>query len=243
MLFHMPTRKLNSPQLKIDNIPIKQIDTFNFLGITLQKDLKWETHINKIACKISKILGIMNNLKHYVPSHILRTIYSSLILPHINYGILLWGNNTQRIFKLQKRAVRIITLSKYISHTEPLFKNLNLLKIEDIHTLNLYKFIYKLRNNTLPTYFKSITLTPFCDIHQHNTRNKHYLLTPKIKHEFAKRSIRYVIPNLINASPSEIIDKIQTHCPSGFAFYIKRFFITNYENLCSVSNCYVCQRN
>ena len=205
MLFHMPTRKLNSPQLKIDNIPIKQIDTFNFLGITLQKDLKWETHIN--------------------------------------YGILLWGNNTQRIFKLQKRAVRIITLSKYISHTEPLFKNLNLLKIEDIHTLNLYKFIYKLRNNTLPTYFKSITLTPFCDIHQHNTRNKHYLLTPKIKHEFAKRSIRYVIPNLINASPSEIIDKIQTHCPSGFAFYIKRFFITNYENLCSVSNCYVCQRN
>ena len=95
------TRKFDIPQIKIDNTPLKNIESFNFLGITLQKDLKWETHINNISCKIAKTLGIMNKLKHYVPKHILLTIYSSLVLPYIHYGILLWGYNKNRIFKLQ----------------------------------------------------------------------------------------------------------------------------------------------
>ena len=60
----------------------------------------------------------MNRLKLYVPPYTLRTIYSSLILPHINYGILLWGHNTEKIFKLQKKAVRIMTSSKYLSHVQ-----------------------------------------------------------------------------------------------------------------------------
>ena len=60
MLFRRSTRKFDIPQIKIDNTPLKNIDSFNFLGITLQKDLKWETHINNISCKIAKTLGIMN---------------------------------------------------------------------------------------------------------------------------------------------------------------------------------------
>ena len=172
MLFRRSTRKFDIPQIKIDNTPLKNIDSFNFLGITLQKDLKWETHINNISCKIAKTLGIMNKLKHYVPKHILLTIYSSLVLPYIHYGILLWGYNKNRIFKLQKRAVRIITLSNYISHSEPIFKTLNLLNIDDIHKMNQYKFIHKLYNSSLPAYFNSLPLTSLSDIRQHNTRNK-----------------------------------------------------------------------
>ena len=48
-------------------------------------------------------------------------IYNALIQPHLNYGVLLWGKNTARIHKLQKWAVRSITLSKYNAHTTPLF--------------------------------------------------------------------------------------------------------------------------
>ena len=127
MVFQKTTRNLHSLSLSIDNIPLKETDSFTFLGISLQNNLQWNTHINNIACKISKTLGIMNCLKLYVPPYTLRTIYSSLILPHINFGLLLWGHNTEKIFKLQKRAVRIMTSSKYLSHTEPLFRTLNLL--------------------------------------------------------------------------------------------------------------------
>ena len=153
-----------------------------------------------------------------------------------------WGYNKNRIFKLQKRAVRIITLSNYISHSEPIFKTLNLLNIDDIHKMNQYKFIHKLYNSSLPAYFNSLPLTSLSDIHQHNTRNKCSLLVPKVKHEFAKMTIRYDIPHLMNKSPSLILDKIHTHCLGGFSSYIKKCMINNYSDTCSLSNCYVCQR-
>ena len=58
-----------------------------------------------------------------------------------------WGFESNRIIKLQKK--RIITLSNYISHTEPLYKQLSLLKVDDIlklqqlqFTINIYTMTY-----------------------------------------------------------------------------------------------------
>ena len=80
MVFHMPQKQVNIPNIEIENIKIEFADEFNFLGLTIHKHLKWDSHINKIA---SKILGIMYWLKHMVPSEILLTIYNGLIKPHI----------------------------------------------------------------------------------------------------------------------------------------------------------------
>ena len=46
-------------------------------------------------------------------------LYNSLILPHINYCIMAWGYQSNRMFKLQKRAIRIVAKSKYNAHPEP----------------------------------------------------------------------------------------------------------------------------
>ncbi len=72
-------------------------------------------------------------------------IYNSLIVSHINYGLLIWGFACEQIAKLQKKAIRIMSVSKYNDHTEPIFKQLHLLKIT--YTLIVRaKFYYKLRN-------------------------------------------------------------------------------------------------
>ena len=63
-------------------------------------------------------------------------IYSALILSKINYGILTWGYESKSILKLQKKAVRIITLAKYTAHMEPIFKKLSILKIRFILNLS-----------------------------------------------------------------------------------------------------------
>ena len=70
-------------------------------------------------------------------------MYNSLILLHINYGILVWGHQAHRIFKLQKRAIRIITLSKY--NADPIYIELKFLKLDDIYKLQQLKL--KRRNN------------------------------------------------------------------------------------------------
>ena len=153
MILHMPQKKVEKPVLLVNGTVIEYVNNFNFLGITLNNHLNWDSHINKVAHKISRTTGILNKLKQFLPQHILRTMYNSIILPHINYGILAWGYQTQRIFILQKKAIRIITLSKYNAHTAPIYKELKLLKVSDIYKLQELKFYHKLINKQLPEYF------------------------------------------------------------------------------------------
>ena len=81
-------------------------------------------------------------------------LYNSLLLPHINYCLTTWGYQCNRLQKRQKRAIRIITLSKYNDHTAPLFKKLNLLTIKDILALQELKLYYKFIHNNLPPYIQ-----------------------------------------------------------------------------------------
>ena len=114
MIFHYRQRNIShiKPHLLINGKHIiKQVSEFNFLGIIIDESLTWNDHVQKISSKIAVTVGTMNRLKRVVPKSILKTIYSALIQPFLNYGILLWGHNTSRVFKLQKRAVRAITCS------------------------------------------------------------------------------------------------------------------------------------
>ena len=131
MTFHMPKKQIQHLTLKIDGINIEKVEEFNFLGLTMDTNLKWKKHTDKISNKCSKITGVLNRLKLLFPQEIKCLLYNSLIVPHINYCITAWGFHRNRITIIQKKAIRIITASSYISHTEPLFKQLNLLKVED----------------------------------------------------------------------------------------------------------------
>ena len=64
-------------KIKIENIGVECADEFNFLGLTIHKHLKWDSHITKIATKIRNIIGIMYRIKHMVPSNIILTIYNA----------------------------------------------------------------------------------------------------------------------------------------------------------------------
>ena len=113
----MPQKKVVIPRLKLADTEFESVDQFNFLGITLDNHLNWNAHINTIFGE-KKYLETPG----FLLSRILKTIYSSLISCQLNYGILVWGLNYKRIFKLQKRVLRSITFSKFNAHTEPLSK-------------------------------------------------------------------------------------------------------------------------
>ena len=170
MVFNMPQKKVVMPRLKLADTEIELVDQFNFLGITLDKHLNWNAHTNTLFGNISRNTGMLNKIKLFSPSRILKTIYSSLILCQLNYGMLVWNNNYKRVFNLPKRVMRIITCTKYNAHSERLFKELKLLKLEDIRKLQELQFYYKLVHRQLPSYFNCISVTPINAVHQHNTR-------------------------------------------------------------------------
>ena len=91
-------------------------------------------------------------------------LYYTLIYPYITYCNSTWSStyvsNLNRIYYLQKRAVRAVTNSDYRAHTAPLFSKLKILDIFQINTLDIAKFMFRYHNNLLPPlYLKSIHTT------------------------------------------------------------------------------------
>ena len=99
----------------------------------------------------------------------------SLIYSHINYCILIWGGAEKGIleplFKMQKKAIRIISNSGYLEHTAPLFKSLELLPLHKVFDLNCTLFYYKCLNcHYVPELRLKIQRN--CEYHEYNTRGR-----------------------------------------------------------------------
>ena len=138
--FHTAQRIVAYPELKINNFIIDRATEFNFLGLIISSNMKWKKHIDHIALKVSKIIGIMYRLKFILPSDVLLTIYNSLILPHFNYCHLAWGSNItagHKLHLLQKKAVRIVDHRHFLAHTEPICKRLRIVKIVDMFQISI----------------------------------------------------------------------------------------------------------
>ena len=241
MLFHFHQRNVNSFTLKlaINSEPIERVKEFNFLGLTIDEHLSWTPHIQKISNKISRTIAIMCRLKRFLPTRILKLMYTSLILPYIQFSILTWGFRIGRIEKLQKRAIRTIANSKYNAHTDPLFRRLNLLKVKDIFMLNILKMYYKFQKKLLPPYTNNMFSVATCACN-YNLRVTKSLSDANTKTIGGEKCIRSYLPKVINEIDDDVMEKIATHSYQGFAFYFKRITIGNYNLGCDKRNCYVC---
>ena len=206
MFFYMPPKCIDALTIRMNGVEIEVVDDFNFLGITINKSLKWKSHVNVSCNKVLKYIAVIHRTKKYLPFSVLQTMYKSLILPIIYYGLLLWGPHCERLFLLQKRIMRVITNSKYIAHTDPIFKTLNLLKLPDLYRLQLYKLYYKIKKQTVPAYFRHI-LTEV--VNPYNTRNT-FFKYPIARHEYTRKTSLYQVINYVNYPPSNPLMKLQT---------------------------------
>ena len=95
MVFHMLNKRIQALALKIDDVYIERVDEFNFLGLTLDTNLNWRKHTEKIS--------LLNRVKYVLPLDIKVLLYNTLILSHINYCIMIWGYQGNRITSIHKR--------------------------------------------------------------------------------------------------------------------------------------------
>ena len=79
-----------------------------YLGVLIDSHLSWKYHIDYVASKVSKIVGVIARLRHFVPVATLRSIYQSLIIPYLSYGLAVWGqaakSQLNKLLLLQKRV-------------------------------------------------------------------------------------------------------------------------------------------
>ena len=206
MIFHRKQKQISEINIAINDTDIERVESFNFLGLHIHESLSWRTHADTVKNKVSKVVGILYRLKNIFPMYILQTLYNSLIVSYINYGLLLWGVESHRVESLQKKAIHLITNSNYSSHTTPLFIELGLLKVQDMFKLKLLKFYYKLSYDLVPSYFQTYREV----IERERTRDlrQHCIHPPLIKRVYAECSPLIQLIKLINSLKADKYDTI-----------------------------------
>ena len=162
-----------TPDLCLNNIILENVSSIRFLGIELDKNLKFNQHILDISKKISKTAGIIRKLNDFFPRNVLISLYYSLIEPHINYCCLVFGgtynSHLDPLLIAQKKCIRAVAGASYLAHTNPLFFSLKILKFNDLYKYNLGVYMYRnlerfsiyLSNNVYNTRTNAIYNPPF----------------------------------------------------------------------------------
>ena len=132
-----------------------------------------------------------------------------------------------------------MTNSKYNAHTEPLFKDLKLLKLDGIFDNQRMKLFYKFTNNTIPKYFRSLFIYNR-DIYEIETRNNNQLHLFATRTHSAEQVLWHHIPKLIDKFPRHITDRIRTRSIQAFSSHLKSHIIDSCSFVCSDPQCYVC---
>ena len=103
-------------------------------------------HINYLCTKIGKTIGLINKIKHCIDAKAKRTLYCSLVLPYINYCNVVWActyhSKLDKMYKLQKRVIRIIANVGYLSHTKSLFSKYRILSVFELNKLQIGMYVY-----------------------------------------------------------------------------------------------------
>ena len=147
------SRKIN---IKIDNTSIDNVSEQKRLGLYIDENLTWSTHIDHLCSLISSKISLLRQLSDYVPTEVQKLFYQGYILPYIDYGSIIWGsatgNQIERLSKLQKCAARIILHADFTAPSAPMLQELGWLTVSNRIKYNKAVLTYRALNNMTPEY-------------------------------------------------------------------------------------------
>ena len=214
------------PSFTIDGNSIKQVESTKSLGVYIDENLTWNTHIRHISKKIASCIGTLKRSRSFVPFETLLCIYNALVQPHFDYCSVVWGNCNKslsiKLQKLQNRAARILTSSSYDANADDLFVKLGWQKLNLQRDLKTATMVYKSLNGLAPDYLKSM-FTNRSATSTYSLRNcEGKLALPLPRTNFLKNSFSYNGAVLWNSLPinlrqAQSLASFKTGC-RGFLF-------------------------
>ena len=226
MLITTPQKRLHLQNsilhLTYNNDVLKNVQNDKVLGVHIDNNLTWTVHTEFIAKKISSNLWLLSKLKEYLSTEHRVQFYKTYLQPHIDYCSTVWGgtshSNLNRIFRLQKRAVKIILNYNY----DDIASSMNDLKIMNIYErifMRKAKFMFKVSKAITPSYINDMfSLRPMNETVQSlrsvNTSSFHI---PRPQKEIFKQSLIYSGPIIWNNLPDwlknlKTVDSFHNNC-------------------------------
>ena len=159
--------------LKLNGTKIHASFKIKYLGIILDHRLTWKPHLTELSKKLSRSVGMLFKIRDLCPTTVLRSLYFSIFNSHLSYGLPIWGNANcfyvDKIFKIQKMAIRAISFADFNAHSAPLFKKLEILTLKDLYQKQLASLLWDLDHNELPISLSKL-FQKRDEAHSHSTR-------------------------------------------------------------------------
>jgi len=208
----------------LDNNRISNNLYTKFLGLILDNTLSWKPHIDPLINKLSTACYVIRSVKPYVNAIIM--IYYSLFHAVMTYGKIFWGNSSHsiQVFRMQKKAIRIIIGHGNRESCRNLFKKLNILPLMSQYIITLLKFV----SNNREQYFAN------SKIHNINTRHTSNLHLPRLHFNIYQKGVYYSGIKIFSSLPWDIKTYIDNSRTSKKA--VKKFLYTN--AFCSLNEYY-----
>ncbi|KAL7630974.1 UNVERIFIED_CONTAM: hypothetical protein RMT77_018738 [Armadillidium vulgare] len=162
---------------------INRTTSAKLLGVIFDEKLSFKNHINSLISKLAYATYAFLKIRNTIPRYILKNLYYSLVYPHLLYNLPVWGCASeyllQPLIKLHKKIIRIISGTRnHYQHTSPLFKQLSILKLQDMLTLTMTTQIFKIINGLSNKLFSKLIMN------NHNVRRLN--LRSKCSHKLSK---------------------------------------------------------
>ena len=176
VLFHHNNKEINQEvKLKLNGKRLNLSKSVKYLGLQIDHNLSFADHFKTLSIRLRNANGALSKIRHVANKSVLKSVFNSLFISHLNYACQTWAQcvnlNNSRIFKLQKAALRILTFSDFQTPSQPLFHQLNLLKISDLVKLRNILLVHDILNEQSP-----IDITNTYNLRNytgtHNTRGK-----------------------------------------------------------------------
>ena len=158
IIFYIPGHKPTyNFKLKMNGHLVRPSEYIKYLGIYLDSTLSGKAHCDILVKKLKRANGMLCKIRHYVPPTELKSIYYAIFSSHMMYGAQIWGQtitaHTEKVFKLQNRAMRIINFSDFRADADPLYKANKILKLEDFVKMQNCLFVHDFLKKNLPVCF------------------------------------------------------------------------------------------
>ena len=131
----------------------------------------------------------MRRIRYKLSSKTMLMLYDTLIVPHINYCVSVWGGTSRtnliKIHIIQKKALRLIVLEKPQTPSKPLFYQLRRLNIYDIHKHQIAQFMHSNLTGNMP-YLLPNNFQGNSQLHNHATRSSTDIYVPTAKTNSSK---------------------------------------------------------
>lgn len=211
MVFTSYQNQINTGELRvmIADEEIEKVDSYKYLGIYLQSNLKWNRHIDSIISSSVGLTGALRRLNKCLPTPQLKAIYFAHVHSKLSYLCPIWGNafHTHKLKELQvlqNRAIRnILTTDYYVKkkNTQQIRNEQGILSVQNMIKFESVLFFHKILHGTVKNNF---TIRRRHDVHNYNTRMRDNIDLSRARTDHSLSNVLNVGATIMNGLHQEL---------------------------------------